>query len=77
MGRNGKPLAIRIGRRVRRIRTENSIPIRRLADRLGCSEQQVRRLEGGSHNPTLRTVYRFARALDVPVTDLLPKREDE
>lgn len=74
---NHRRLGKRVGRRVRKLRTESGIPVRRLADRLQCSEQQVRRLEYGHHDPTLRTVYRVARALDVPVADLLPPASED
>jgi len=42
-----------------------------LATRAGVSVQMVRRLEAGTSNPTLGTLYAITAALDISWTDLL------
>jgi transcriptional regulator with XRE-family HTH domain len=44
---------------------------RQFADRLGCSAEMVRSVEGGRAGPSVKLLLRMAAVLDVPVTELV------
>ncbi len=47
--------------------------VRHLADAADVSEHEVRRVELGYHEPTIRTVRRLATAMGADVSDLIPR----
>ena len=67
------PLAREIGALVRSHRQRSSMSMRHLADAADVSEHEVRRVELGYHEPTIRTVRRLATALGTDVSDLIPR----
>ncbi len=56
---------------LRRLRTKRRMSQQRLAAKSGLSREYVARLEIGQHNPSLATLQKLAKALGVPVTELL------
>ena len=68
------PLAREIGALVRRQRQAQGLSVRQVVDAALCSEHEIRRVELGYHEPTIRTVVKLADALGSKVQDLIPGR---
>lgn len=60
-----------LGVRVQRLRTVRRLSQEALAKCAGISRGYLARLEIGRHDPTVTTVRKLAKALDVPVMALL------
>ncbi|MFG3085147.1 helix-turn-helix domain-containing protein [Streptomyces parvulus] len=60
-----------LGERIRTERTDRHITQERLHLGAGISRDVLQRIESGRHNPTLYTLLRIARVLDVPLADLV------
>jgi len=69
------PLAREIGRLVRDHRQSRGLSVRQVADAALCTEHEIRRVELGYHEPTIRTVVRLASALGADVSQLIPGSE--
>lgn len=68
-------LARAIASKVVAYRVEHGLSQRALAARLGMKQPAIARLEGGQHNPSLDTLFRLVRTLDIEiVVDLVPPR---
>jgi transcriptional regulator with XRE-family HTH domain len=66
------PASRRFGRTVADLRTRRGLTQEALAARTQLSRGYLAQLEIGYHaNPTLTTLRRLARALEVPVTELV------
>jgi transcriptional regulator with XRE-family HTH domain len=65
------PRDIRIGLRVRALRRSKGLTQAELAERAERSNEAVSGLERGKYQPTLDTLLAVAKALDVPVSELL------
>ena len=61
----------RLGRRIQVVRGERGMTQKQLARKIGLSRAYLARLEIGRHNPPILTLARIAKALKVPITDLL------
>ena len=59
-----------LGKRVRELRHERGFSQERLAELANIHENHVRRIEGGTANPSYLVVARIARALRVSPADL-------
>ena len=68
-------LAAQIGNNVRYYRHKVGWTQRDLAAISGCAYNVVRRTETGVQLPSLETLYRFADALRVPLSDLVEENE--
>jgi transcriptional regulator with XRE-family HTH domain len=53
------------------------LTLKKLADRAGCSESLLSRIENGNANPSIKTMHRVARALDMPVSGLFQAGGDD
>ena len=62
-----------IGRLVRLGRAKRGISRRQLAADSGLSERYLAQIEGGSGNPSVMVLKAIARAIDVPIIELLPR----
>lgn len=51
--------------------------MRLLSDFSGVSKSQINDIEKGRVNPTLKCLYRLARAMEIPLENLYEIREDE
>lgn len=62
---------IKLGLTIRKIREENTnFSQDKLALEVDLSENQIRRIERGQTNPTIKTLLKIARALKVDIKDL-------
>ncbi len=61
----------RFGKAVRRIREAAGFSQEQLADRAGIHRTYIGGIERGERNPTLVTIHRIARALNVSPKSLL------
>jgi transcriptional regulator with XRE-family HTH domain len=61
-----------VARRIREARLNIGLDHAQFADKLGVKRPYVFELEGGTANPTLRTLHRVARSLGIDPADLLP-----
>ncbi len=61
----------RFGKQLERLRTHRGLTQDQLAVKAGLVRVYVTKLELGEHDPTLGTLVRLAKALRVPVTELL------
>ncbi len=64
-------LANALGDEIRRRRKAKGFTLAALAAEAGLSHSAVDHYEAGRHPPTLGTLWRLCRALDVPVAELL------
>ena len=62
----------KIGRMIQRLREDKGLSQRQLAARAGVTNGYISQLEAGDKkNPSLAVLQRLAKALGVPVTELL------
>jgi len=62
----------RLGKMLKERREEKHLTQAALADKVGVSQAYIAKLEGGDKkNPTLALLKKIAKALGVPVTELL------
>jgi transcriptional regulator with XRE-family HTH domain len=84
-GRKGRPekpewdeptqaFKLAVGQTIKKTREDKGISIRELGSKVGLSHPQVSNIEQGKRELSLPYLYRFAQALDVPVTDLIPEQ---
>lgn len=60
-----------IGARIVEIRNEKNISQAELSKRSDIDDGSLRRIETGRTNPTVKTLYTIAEALEVKVSDLI------
>jgi transcriptional regulator with XRE-family HTH domain len=73
----GKPITHRdvlerFGMRLQQVRKEKRMSQEELAALLAMHRTYIGMIERGERNPTIRTVYKIAQALNVRASDLLP-----
>ncbi len=61
----------RLGGQIQAVRRERGMTQEQLARKVGLSRAYLARLEIGRHNPPILTLARIAKALKIPITDLL------
>jgi XRE family aerobic/anaerobic benzoate catabolism transcriptional regulator len=62
-----------IGRLLRLSRAKRGMTRRQLAQASGASERYLAQIEGGQGNPSVIILASIARALDVPIIELIPR----
>src|ERR1700747_90642 len=67
------PFIAAIGRLVRLSRAKRGMTRRLLAQASGASERYLAQIEGGQGNPSVIILASIARALDVPIIELIPR----
>jgi DNA-binding XRE family transcriptional regulator len=60
-----------VGATIRRLRETKGMTQEELADAVGMMRNNISRIEATKHRPTLETLERIAKALKVPVADLI------
>lgn len=60
------------GRKMQKVRQARGITQEELAAKLAMHRTYIGLIERGERNPTIRTLYKIAKALKVPSSDLLP-----
>lgn len=73
----GKPIThknilSKFGDRLQKVRKEQGISQEQLAAKLSMHRTYIGMIERGERNPTIRTLYKIAKTLKVPSSDLLP-----
>lgn len=63
--------SVKLGRNLKRIRTKKDISQGDIAKELGVDRGFISTIENGKTNPTLATISKLAKALEVPVDTLL------
>lgn len=64
-----------VARNVRLLREQRGLSLAELARQAGLAKQTLSKLEQGTGNPTVDTLFSIASALGVPVTGLVAQRE--
>ncbi|MFT3903999.1 MAG: helix-turn-helix transcriptional regulator [Niabella sp.] len=65
-----KQLLKRMGLRIKQLRTEKGLSQNALGVEINMEKSNLSRLESGSVNPRFLTLYKVAKSLDVPVSEL-------
>lgn len=60
-----------MGKTLKKLRTKKKLSQAALAQRAGLSREYVNKIEAGRYDPPLSTLNILAKALGVPVTELL------
>jgi transcriptional regulator with XRE-family HTH domain len=73
----GKPITHRhvlekFGEKMQKTRKEKGVTQEELAAKLSMHRTYIGLIERGERNPTIRTLYKIAKALDVQSSELLP-----
>lgn len=63
-----------LGARIRKMRETKGLTQEALADAVGMMRSNISRIEAGKHHPTLDTLERIAKALKVPVAEIIAAR---
>lgn len=64
-----------VGESLRRLRTERALSLEKLAQMAGVSRAMLGQIELGQSTPTIKTLWKISRALDVPFSALLSSKE--
>lgn len=62
----------RLGKQVHKLRKQSGMTQDQLAEKVGVSTKYIQFIEAGTRKPSLKTVYKIAKALEVEVKDLFP-----
>ena len=73
----GKPIThhsilLKFGQKMQKVRQSRGISQEKLAELLSMHRTYIGLIERGERNPTIRTLYKVAKALKVPASELLP-----
>lgn len=73
----GKPIThkrilVKFGDRLQKVRKEKGVTQEELAVKLFMHKNYVGMIERGERNPTIKTLYKIAKALKVNSSELLP-----
>jgi transcriptional regulator with XRE-family HTH domain len=63
--------SVKLGKNLKRIRTRKGMTQGDIVRALGVSRSFVSNIENGNTNPTLATIARLAKVLEVPVEELI------
>ncbi|MFZ5921039.1 MAG: helix-turn-helix domain-containing protein [Chloroflexota bacterium] len=61
-------VSVDVGKRLRQLREEHGISMRRLATLSGLSANALSMIERGKTSPSVSTLYKLADALEIPIT---------
>lgn len=67
-----KDILLKFGQKMQKVRQSKGITQEELAARLAMHRTYIGLIERGEGNPTIRTLYKIAKALKVPASELLP-----
>ena len=70
-------LEVAIGRQVRAFRNQLGVTVAEVAKQAGLSPGMLSKIENGNTSPSLATLRALSQALNVPVTSLFRKYEEE
>ncbi|MDD3480692.1 MAG: helix-turn-helix transcriptional regulator [Patescibacteria group bacterium] len=66
-----RDFAIRLGKRLREVRTTHKLSQEELAHRAGYYRTYVGHVETAKYSPSVHTMWRFAKAMDMDLGELL------
>ncbi|NMM64943.1 helix-turn-helix domain-containing protein [Clostridium sp. P21] len=66
-----------IGENLKRLRLERNLSFGQLAELSEVSKVMISQIEKGDSNPTINTIWKIAKGLNVPYTMLIDKHEDQ
>ena len=66
-----EPFLKKLGKKIVKLRDERGISQMELARRLGTGNSQIRLIEVGDANPTIKTLLKIAQELEVSVSELV------
>ena len=66
-----KDEAQKLGKNLKRIRTEKGLSQGNIVKASGIDKAMISNIENGKTNPTLATIAKLAKALSVPIEDLI------
>lgn len=61
----------KLGDRIKKLRKSRNLSQMELAVKINVDVRTIVAIEAGKRNPTLKTINKFARALEMPVHELL------
>lgn len=67
-----KPILRSFGQKMQKVRQSKDVTQEGLADMLSMHRTYIGLIERGERNPTIRTLYKIAKALKVKSSELLP-----
>lgn len=67
-----KQILEKFGQKMQKTRQSSGVTQEELAARLGMHRTYIGLIERGERNPTIRTLYKIAKALKVQASELLP-----
>lgn len=67
-----KPILHSFGQKMQKVRQSKGITQEGLASMLAMHRTYIGLIERGERNPTIRTLYKIAKALKVTASELLP-----
>jgi transcriptional regulator with XRE-family HTH domain len=63
---------IQLGKNIKRIRRNKNLTQEKLAEMVKVTPKYIQYIESGKRSPSLKSLYKIAKALDVQVKDLMP-----
>lgn len=60
------------GQNLQKVRREQDVSQEKLAEAIGVNRTYISLVEQGQRNPSLKNIYRIAKALGAPSSKLLP-----
>lgn len=63
-----------IGKTIHALRAERGLSLRAFGMMVGVHYNQILKIEQGTANPSLKTLYKIAEGLEVEIEDLLPAK---
>ena len=61
-----------IGKLIRKARKSANITQERLSESFGLTSKYIQYIENSRRNPSLKTIYKIAKALKIKAKDLIP-----
>jgi putative transcriptional regulator len=62
----------KLGENIRRYRKKSGLKQNQLAEKVGLSDKYIQLIESGERKPSLKTVYKIARAFGAKVSEIFP-----
>jgi len=69
-------IGVSLGRRIRAVRTEKKLSMRALATAADISQPFLSQIEGGHTMPSILTLFKLAKVLELSPSELLPTTEE-
>ena len=71
------PVELDIGRRIRAQRKADSLTLKQLAEKVGCTDVYLSQLENGRVSPSISSLKKIADALKTHITDFFVEKETD